>query len=217
MARSRKSSRGHRPLLSVALASACACAAVALFPSEAWAGPGRFDLGIDGEAPVLLAPSPTQNNLSVLGGGFKLRFGDQIRLRHGLVLTPEVGYAFDHLFTSSPGVAVTPGVVTTGDWNMNRFFGGVRLGFGRIVVPTLYAHVGYAFRSISAANNANPEIVNFGQNGLAFDTGIAVDIHLARHLSFGPHVEYVAVTNSDGINQSSPQWLSFGAHLDFLF
>src|SRR5580700_2239786 len=56
MARSRKSSYGRRPIVSVALASACACAAVALFPSEAWAGPGRFDLGFDGEAPVLLAP-----------------------------------------------------------------------------------------------------------------------------------------------------------------
>ena len=216
MARSRKSSYGRRPIVSVALASACACAAVALFPSEAWAGPGRFDLGFDGEAPVLLAPSPTNNNLSVAGAGFKVRFGDQLRLRHGIVLTPEIGYAYDHIFTSAPAIAVQgTNEIATGDWNMNRFFGGLRLGFGRWVVPTVYAHAGYAFRSISGPGNTNPQI--FGESGFTFDTGIALEIHVARHLSFGPHAEYVFVSNSDGPAQSSPQWLAFGAHIDFLF
>jgi hypothetical protein len=209
------SSSSRRPVLSVALASACACAAVALYPSEARAAHnGQFDLGIDGEAPVLLAPSPTQDNLSLVGGGFKIRFGDQFRLRGGIRLTPEVGYAFDHIFTSAGDTPVSQGVVATGDWNMNRFFAGARLGFGRWVVPTVYAHAGYAFRTISGAGNANAEI--FGQSGFTFDTGVALDFHLARHLSIGPHAEYVFVSNSDGA-QSSPQWLAFGGHLDILF
>jgi hypothetical protein len=165
---------------------------------------------------VLLAPSPTNNNLSVAGAGFKVRFGDQLRLRHGIVLTPEIGYAYDHIFTSA-GSALVPGTneMATGDWNMNRFFGGLRLGFGRWVVPTVYAHAGYAFRSISGPGNTNAQI--FGENGFTFDTGIALEIHVARHLSFGPHAEYVFVSNSDGTAQSSPQWLAFGAHIDFLF
>jgi hypothetical protein len=217
MARSRMSSSSRRPVLSVALASACACAAVALYPSEARAAHnGQFDLGIDGEAPVLLAPNPTQNNLSVVGGGFKIRFGDQFKLRGGIRLTPEVGYSFDRIFTggAETPVAGEPGVIATDSWNMNRFFAGARLGFGRWIVPTVYAHAGYAFRSISGAGNTNAEI--FGENGFTFDTGVALDFHIARHLSFGPHAEYVFVSNSDGA-QSSPQWLAFGAHIDILF
>jgi hypothetical protein len=210
------SSRGRRPLVTAALASACACAAVALYPSEARADRGHFDLGGDIEAPVLLAPSPAQNNLSTAGVGFKLRFGDTFHLRYGIHLTPEVGYAYDHIFTSGGDAPIPnePGLVATGDWNMNRFFAGLRFGVGRVVVPTLYAHAGYAFRSISGPGNTNAEI--FGENGFTFDTGIALEIHVARHLSLGPHAEYVLVTTSDR-GESNPQWLSFGGHLDFIF
>lgn len=189
-------------LLSVALASACACAAVSLVPREAHAS--GFDLGIDGDANALLAPSPNKNNLSTMGGGFKLRFGDHLRFRGGLHLTPEVGYAFDHIF---------PGNDPNGQpENMNRFFAGLRLGVGNRVVPTVYAHIGYGFRSISDNNTVGNNAGIAGDNGLAVDTGIAVEFRLARHLSFGPHVEFVYIDVPD-----APQWLTFGAHLDFLF
>ena len=142
----------RRPVLNVALAAGCACAAVMFAPKEARADGyyyyggrpassgssyGHFDLGIDGDATALLAPSPDKNNLSTLGSGVKLRLGDHFRFRGGLNLTPEVGYAFDHIFSENSG---TPE-------NMNRFFAGLRIGFGRYVVPTLYGHIGYGFRS----------------------------------------------------------------------
>jgi hypothetical protein len=202
MARSRISCSSR--VLSVAVASACACAAFALFPKEAKAANQQFDLGIDGDATALLSPNPTQNNLSTLGGGFKIRFGDQLRLRYGIKLTPEVGYAFDHVFAANQGLPE----------NMNRIFAGARLGVGRWVVPTLYAHVGYGFRSVSdngtVASNAG---IFPSSNGFTFDTGVAVEFHLARHLSIGPHVEYVLVDSTP----SPPQWLTFGGHIDFLF
>jgi hypothetical protein len=197
----RTSSSSRHPFLSVTVASASLCAAFALFPTEAHAGnPGRFDLGLDGDATALMAPSPARNNLSTLGSGFKLRFGDHFRLRNGVNLTPEVGYAFDHIFAADSG---------NHPENMNRIFAGLRLGFGNRVVPTVYAHVGYGFRSVED-NQGNSGIA--GDNGLTLDTGVAVEFHLARHLSIGPHAEFVYVDVPN-----SPQWLAFGGHLDILF
>src|ERR1700733_4221208 len=92
------------PFLSVALAAGCACAAVMFAPREAQAATGKFDLGIDGDANALLAPSPTQHDLSTMGAGFKIRFADHFRLRNGLNLAPEVGYAFDHVFEANEGI-----------------------------------------------------------------------------------------------------------------
>lgn len=199
----------RRPALTAALASACACAAVVLAPREAHAGPnvGKFDLGIDGDANALLSPSPNQNNLSTMGPGVKLRFGDHFRLRYALNLTPEVGWAYDHVFSGSEANKVN-GVPE----NMNRFFAGVRLGFGTYVVPTLYAHIGYGFRSISTSGITNAGIIP-ASNGLAVDTGIAVEFRVAKHLSLGPHVEFVYIDTP----QAPPQWLTFGGHLDFIF
>jgi hypothetical protein len=198
MARSRIPYLSH-PALSVALVSSLACAAVMLSPREAHAA-GHFDLGIDGDATNILSPTAGNTDLADYGAGFKLRFGDQFRLRYGLRLTPEVGYAFDHLFTTG----------STEPWNMNRVFAGVRLGFGHRVVPTLYAHVGVGFRSIGGPATADLE-----QNttGLSFDTGVAVDFYLTRHFAIGPHFEYVNIDTTP----ANPQWLAYGAHVDIVF
>jgi hypothetical protein len=193
------SSSTRRPVLSAALAAGCACAALVIAPRDAHAG---FDFGLDGDANALLAPSASQNNLSTLGGGLKLRFGDRLRLRGGIVLTPEVGYAFDHVFPADTG---TPE-------NMNRIFAGLRLGFGRNVIPTVYAHMGYGFRSVSQNNTVGTNAGIAGDNGLALDTGVEVEFRIARHLSIGPHAEFVYIDVPN-----SPQWLTFGGHLDFLF
>jgi opacity protein-like surface antigen len=207
MTRSCPSSSSNRriaSIASIAMASACAFAALAFAPREAQAANyGKFDLGFDGDANALLAPSPTQNNLSTLGSGFKVRFADHFRMREGLNLAPEVGYAFDHVFAANEGVAE----------NMNRIFAGLRVGFGRNVVPTLYAHVGYGFRSLSDNNTfgTNASIVK-DSNGLALDTGVAIEFRIARHLSIGPHAEFVYIDVPN-----APQWLAFGGHIDFIF
>lgn len=205
MTRNRKPSRGRRPVLSLALAAASACAAVALVPREAQAANyGKFDLGVDGDLTALMHPSSyqTNENLSTLGTGFKVRFGDHFGYRNGLVLTPEVGYAFDHVFPADNGVAA---------WNMNRVFGGLRVGFGRFVMPTAYAHVGYGFESVSISGLNGAASVP-GTNGLTMDVGVAVEFRIAKHLMFGPHAEFVYMDV-----QGTPQWLAFGGHIDFLF
>ena len=198
-------SRGRRPVLSLALASACACAAVALVPREAQAANyGRFDLGIDGDlTAVVHQNAPTGLAPNTLGSGFKLRFGDNFRYRNGVDLTPEVGFAYDRLFPGSDTNEIGTGQ------NMERVFGGVRLGFGRWVIPTAYAHLGYGFQEIATPAGS---AIAAGTNGLTLDVGAAVEFRIARHLSFGPHAEYVYMNVA-----GTPQWLAFGAHLDLLF
>jgi opacity protein-like surface antigen len=205
MSRNRMSARGRRPVLSLALAAASACAAVALVPREAQAANyGRFDLGLDGDATALMHPDASSNNLSTLGTGFKVRFGDHFGYRNGLVLTPEVGYAFDHVFPAgNNGLDVAE--------NMNRIFAGLRVGFGRFVMPTVYAHAGYGFQSVSVSGLNNAGTVP-GSNGLTLDVGVAVEFRLATHLMIGPHAEYVYMDTT-----GTPQWLAFGGHIDFLF
>jgi len=211
MTRNRMSSRGRRPVLSLALASACACAAVALVPREAQAANyGRFDLGVDGDFTALMHPNAKDANLSTLGTGFKVRFGDHFGYRNGWVLTPEVGFAYDRIFPSS-GSGNGNVINVGGAENMERVFAGLRVGFGRFVMPTLYGHVGYGFQSISLPGGQLGSAV--GTNGVTMDVGVAVEFRVARHLSFGPHVEYVDMVQSVG----TPQWLAIGGHLDFLF
>jgi hypothetical protein len=172
---------------------------VVLSPREARASSfGHFDLGLDGEGTFNTAANSDLNNY---GAGFKIRFGDQFKLKYGIRLTPEVGYAFDHLF---PEGALEP-------WNMNRVFAGARLGFGKWVVPTLYAHVGVGFRSVAA--NTNDILIQGTTTGFTLDTGVAVDFYLTRHFAIGPHAEFVDV----GTTPVAPQWLAFGAHADIVF
>jgi hypothetical protein len=210
MARFLKSLNGRRPLLTVALASTLACAAFALFPTEALAAPGQFDLGLDGEGTALLAPNAASNNLSEGGAGFKIRVGDHFNLREGIRLTPEIGYSFDRLFGTGTDGAPE---------NLNRIFAGARIGVGRFVIPTFYAHIGVGFRSISE-NNTVATNASLSDTGFTVDTGVAVEFRIARHLSFGPHAEYVFVdapVTQDAVKNNGPQWLAFGGHVDFIF
>jgi hypothetical protein len=169
--------------------------------SEGYYEEGRssFDLAFDGEGAVPLMDRRFQDGNDVAGGGgFKVRAGEQIRFPR-LRFTPEVGYGYDHLFaTNDAGTAF--------DWNMHRLFAGARVGFGRIVVPTFYGHVGYGWR-----DTADPTIAQ--ASGVAFDLGFALDFHVVRHLGFGGHVEYAAID----AQPYTPQWLALGLHADISF
>jgi|HubBroStandDraft_1064217.scaffolds.fasta_scaffold09209_2 hypothetical protein len=135
------------------------------------------------------------------GGGFKLRIGEQIRLRRWLRITPEIGYGYDHLFAAN---AVND--VIDDSWDMHRVFGGVRVAFGHVVTPVVYGHLGYGWRV-----TGDPDVSNEG--GVAFDVGGALDFRFIPHLAFGAHIEYVTV---DAPNYG-PQWLALGVHAELLF
>ena len=155
-----------------------------------------LNLGFDAEGVIpTTTPRFLSGNQLSGGSGFKFRIGDQIRFPR-MRITPEGGFAFDHLFaTDTAGASYA--------WDTSRFFGGVRLTFGRVVAPGFYAHVGYGWR-----NTGDPTIPQNG--GLAFDTGFVLDFHVIRHVGFGAHIEYTSID----AQPYTPQWVALGLHVD---
>ena len=166
--------------------------------------PYALQLGFDleGALPVNPPTVPGGNQAAVGGGaGFKVRVGEQFRFP-GIRFTPEVMYGFDHLWAAD-----VPGNGYTED--MNRIAAGARLGFGRIIVPVVYAHLGYGWRQ----DNAPTGIITGANGGLAFDVGGALDLRVVPHFGVGVHLEYAQIT----LDQAQPQWVAIGAHADFIF
>jgi hypothetical protein len=161
--------------------------------------PYALQLGFDleGAFPVGVNVPGNQNDLKG-GGGFKVRVGEQMRFP-GIRFTPEAGYGFDHLWANDD-------VGNQFGWDMNKLFVGARLAFGYVVVPVVYAHIGYGWRQ--TADNE----INGGNGGLAYDVGGALDFHVVPHFSFGAHLEYSAIDIP-----FQPQWVALGAHVDFIF
>src|SRR5258708_9927357 len=161
-------------------------------------GPDRLDFGFDGEGAAIVTPPRSVIGNTLTGGsGFKLRVGDQIRFP-GLRFTPEIGYGFEHLYTSSDVGAYS--------WETHRLFGGARVAFGYIVSPGFYGHVGYGWR-----DSGDPTVPHAG--GLALDAGFALDFRLIRHFTFGAHAEYAAID----AQPYTPQWLAPRLPGDVLF
>ena len=167
--------------------------------SEEYEPRHSLNLAFDGEGAIPLMDRRFQsgNDLSG-GGGFKVRVGEQIRYPR-LRFTPELGYGFDHLFaTDNAGASYA--------WDMHRLFAGARVGFGRLVVPTFYGHLGYGWR-----DTGDPTVNE--ASGLAFDLGFALDFHIIPHLGFGGHVEYAAID----AEPYTPRWLALGLHANLAF
>jgi hypothetical protein len=170
--------------------------------------PYMFQLGLDLEGVLPLNPPQVPAGLAGAGqtavgggGGFKIRAGEQMRFP-GIRFTPELIYAYDHLWAAD----------SAGDdysWSMNRIAAGARLGFGRILVPVIYAHLGYGWRQV--APQWGDTLSNNG--GLAFDVGGAIDLRVVPHLGFGVHLEYTQIA----LSTDTPQWLAIGGHVDFIF
>jgi len=162
--------------------------------------PYATQLGFDLEGVVPLNPPSVGGQTAVGGGGgFKVRLGEEFRFP-GIRLTPEVGYAYDHLWAAD-------GLGNSYGWDMNRIFVGARLGFGRILVPSIYAHIGYGWRQTDAT------YVTGGDGGLAFDAGGALDLRVIPHFGFGVHLEYSQIST----DVDTPQWFAIGGHANFIF
>jgi len=159
-----------------------------------------LDLGVDleGAVPLNLPRFLDGNNVQG-GGGIKVRIGEQVRLRGGLLFTPEAGFGYDHLFASDDAG-------NDYSWDMDRVFGGARLAFGRFLVPVIYAHLGYGWR-----RTGDPTVPE--ASGLAFDVGGALDLRVVPRLGMGVHIEYATID----AHPYAPSWLALGLHLDLLF
>jgi hypothetical protein len=165
--------------------------------------PYAFQLGFDLEGAVPVGVNVPQGNPNDLkgGGGFKVRLGEQFRFP-GIRFTPEVGYGFDHLWANDDNA-------NQFGWDMNRFFVGARLSFGRFVVPVFYAHAGYGWRQVSTVES---NVLTGGNGGFAYDVGGALDLRVVPHFGIGAHLEYAAIDIP-----FQPQWVALGAHADLVF
>ncbi|MGH7294204.1 MAG: hypothetical protein ACRELB_04695 [Polyangiaceae bacterium] len=163
--------------------------------------PYLFQLGLDLEGVAPLNP-PSVAGQTVLGGGigFKVRAGEELNFPTGVHFTPEVLYAYDHLWAQD-------NLDNSYDWSMNRVTAGARLGIGRVIIPTVYAHIGYGWRQTAAT------YVTGENGGLAFDVGGALDFRLAPRFTFGGHLEYTQIA----LSTDTPQWFAVGGHIAFLF
>ncbi len=152
---------------------------------------------VDGAAVVDTPHTATGNSLGG-GTGFKGRVGAQFHVPL-IRFTPELGYGYTHFFA-------TNGTGPVDDWNTHRLIGGVRLGLGEIIVPSIYGHAGYGWR-----HTPDPSVPDAG--GVTFDAGLALDLHLLPFLGFGAHAEYAYVDARPYV----PQWLAFGLQANLAF
>ena len=175
----------------LASSSALACALVALIGSERAAHAQTVGVDLDGMTPVGSSPGYART-----GEGASVRIG----YRFGLPLvslTPEIGYGYMHLGAAG----------NNPDIDVNRLFIGARLGFGEILVPSVYAHFGYGF--VGTTNTPlNPD------NGVTVDAGVALDLRIVPHFGFGIHGGYATVASS---TPGSVDWINYGVQADLSF
>ena len=144
---------------------------------------------VEGAVPTSTPRFLSGNNLSG-GSGFKLRIGDQIHMPR-LRVTPEGGYAFDHLFaTDDTGAAY--------DWNMHRFFGGIRVAFGRVVVPGFYGHLGYGWR-----DTGDPTVP---QSGASRSTRASRSIYMSSRTSASARRPSTQASTPSRTRRSGSRW-----------
>ena len=133
-----------------------------------------------------------------VGGGGKLRGGAYGRVG-SVHLVAEVGYGFERL------VADEGAGKTAYDLTVNRAFAGFRVGWGRVVVPTVYLHAAYGWLDAS-----NPRV--HVPSGVGSDIGVALDFHFIEHYGFGVHAELAGI-----VPDPTPSWLAFGVHVERIF
>jgi hypothetical protein len=119
-----------------------------------------------------------------------LRLGQELDLVV-VSLTPEIGGSY-HTFAGALDAS-----------HYSGFIGG-RLGFGKILEPGVFAHVGIGRLSNDVA----------GDTGPAFDMGVYLDFTLLPILDLGVHGAYDLLVLDDG---ESFDWARFGAHASIGF
>lgn len=120
------------------------------------------------------------------GTGGALRFGRKFDLMV-LSLTPEIGGSY-HTFSGSAEASEYSG------------FLGARLGFGKVLEPGVFAHVGVAHLSSWGIDDTAP----------AVDAGIFLDLTVLPILDLGVHAAYNAIL-PDG--EDAFDWYRLGAHV----
>jgi hypothetical protein len=127
------------------------------------------------------------------GWGVGLRLGKELHIP-ALALMPEI-YASYYHFGGTFGTNLVQGKA------------GARLSIGELIRPGAFAHIGGGYN-----------VPDIGDNkfGLAFDTGLFLDFTPIPLMNVGIHgaYNYLSVGARSG---DITQWMTIGAHADFIF
>lgn len=146
---------------------------------------GRTHIAVDFDVGSALDTPGTKT-----GGGGAIRFGHELDLLL-VSLTPELGGGY-HAFGGNGETRIYSGFV------------GGRLGVGKIVEPSLFAHLGLGHVSGFESRTA-PMI----------DAGLAIDLTFLPLIDLGVHAGYNAMFPRD--NGSSLKFLTLGAQAALVF
>jgi hypothetical protein len=128
------------------------------------------------------------------GGGFGIRLGQQVHFPL-LVFNPELGFTY-HGFTHDTSPKVYRGIA------------GLRLGFGEILRPGVFAHVGLGRLDLGGVPDRS-------HTAFTYDAGAFIDFTALPLLDVGVHASYNRLTADD----SGPKFEFFtaGAHVALVF
>jgi len=178
----------------VTVAALSAVAFTTSFAGSAEAREGRGDEGSSSSTVlafdldyVAALSAPGADN----GGGGALRLGRKFDLIL-VSLTPEIGGSYDR-FNGSNNDRIYRG-----------FIGG-RLGLGKIIEPSVFAHIGVGRFDADVASHTAP----------VFDAGIALDFTLLPLINLGAHGSYNTLLPQG--DHSSFNWLALGLHVALVF
>jgi hypothetical protein len=151
---------------------------------------------LEGATPVGATPENLRS-----GPAFAGRLGYKIGIPF-LSLTPEAGYGYVRL----SGHGGYP------DFDIHRMFVGARVGFGGVLVPSVYAHLGYGFISTSGPDTVPGTTATY-DNGAFVDAGFGLDLRIIPHVGVGVHVAYSVVA----AEPTAVDWVNYGAQVDVTF
>jgi hypothetical protein len=169
--------------------------AAALCTCFARSAEAREDRGDDKSNTVLAFDldfiAPIRESGADIGAGGAVRLGRKIDLVL-VSLTPEIGGGYDRFNGDN-------------DARIYRGFIGARLGFGKVIEPSVFAHIGVG--KLDA---------NFGGHTAAtVDAGIALDLTFLPLINLGAHASYNSLLSQN--NYSSFDWLALGLHIALVF
>jgi hypothetical protein len=172
----------------IARASALLAGATALC---AGARPARADIALASDFDVALPVGQTMpQNYLATGAGFDLRLGYRFRVPYQpLWIVPELAAGFTDLYA-----------------HVIRLRPGVRVAFGRFVMPYADVHLGWGWTSFDPAGVTDARSTTYvSSSGLALDAGVGVDFAVLRRLLVGGHLGY-NVVNVGQVDPQTPEW-----------
>ena len=152
--------------------------------------------GADDKSKTILAfdldfVAPLREPGADIGGGGAVRLGR--KMDFVLVsLTPEIGGGYDG-FSGDAKAGIYRGFI------------GARLGFGKIIEPSVFAHIGVGRLDADFGNHT----------AATFDGGIALDLTFLPLINLGAHASYNTLLAQS--NYSSFDWLALGLHVALVF